>query len=1452
VAPGDDFRSRLRSRPTAPPWAASDDLWRYREAAAVLAEFDHDTLRPHGAVAPESQARTELLADCDVTPGAGGRPVMSLRRSIRQAALRRLLATNQVQAALDANPDRPPTVLQQVFERCLVSGWPTDAGHGGFEESRALLSVLDWLEGLPGIAGGAPTMDAVSRRITREQLLQPFRDLVGTSFAGRRDQLAALADYVGVHDARRVSERVARTVEHVFSIDERPPLFVHGPGGCGKSTLIARFILEHAEIQERARFPFAYLDFDRPGLVAEEPVTLLAEVIRQLVIQFPDAEPAYRRLAEAWSSEAQSLAADKRPPAAERPTDVSRPVIFHDSDAFLNAFAEFVASLKNDDQPLLLVLDTFEEVQFRSQAYADEVLQFLNRIQARVPRLRTVLCGRVEIHSSRYKLREVPIGNFDRDAAIGFLGARGIESAAVATAIFEQVGGSPLVLRLAADVARLEHIGEQGIDGLPTGWLSLFQSESIEAVLYKRILSHVYDPRVMSLAYPGLVLRVITPDVVLHVLAPACQVPVTGIDDARRVVAIMREQLATILVPAGGDASMLIHRPDMRAILLSELAVKSRKDEEVAARLTAIHTLAVSHYAAFDDPFHRAEELYHRLAVAVDRPLLARRWKEGLAPFLGSSIRELPPGAQLYLAARLDIELPDGMWDSAEDDDWTLFAARRAAQHLEVQNPQAARALLDQRPHLRRRPELASMSARVASATASPLAREYLAGRILPFVEVNAIWTRLKAAGELSMARQVLERLRRREGLADGIPPDVAGRHRLAQQEALLTSKDTELSATARHDRALWILTDEFGDLDDPAIDQFPETLGIAGGILKRRFEALGQVEDLRRAARLYERAALGPLGQDGYAQINAAFMDDLLASVGDHPEVRTRRAQAIRERLVNELPRPEALPPSDSWFNNATRAEALFGLRRYDEATRVLGESRATADPWERQTMARQIATLAHLQTERPLDVPEIRAFFEELLPGAADAARSVVIGKVGLALSGSGFRACFYHLGMLARLAELNVLRHVEVLSCVSGGSIVGACYWLMLKNRLRQKSPMRHEDYVALVQALIEHVLSGVAANIREAAQRGRFQVWGLLRRDPKGTLDAELVAKALDQRFFAPLRDDQAADSMHHLPFTPADHGGMVAGEEFHPGRHNWLRAHKVPVLVLNATTVNTGHAWHFTPTWMGESPWATYDWPDSIPRLEWHGYDESHGWSMTLGRAVAASACVPGVFSPIELNGAYDGFDVQLFDGGVRDSQGTVPLLALDCNVVLVSDAGGQLLLEKHATPGIGGLLDDASRSVSVLMERVRVANHADLSARQRAGLLRGLMFLHLKAGLDAGTIPLIFSQESSAEARQVLSPSGVRRDFQQALAELRTDLDALTAAESDALMACGYQMTKWAFERDLADHTALFDEPMTASWRFGPMLADITSSVGTTERRKALLDALREGSAVRL
>jgi len=728
-------------------------------------------------------------------------------------------------------------------------------------------------------------------------------------------------------------------------------------------------------------------------------------------------------------------------------------------------------------------------------------------------------------------------------------------------------------------------------------------------------------------------------------------------------------------------------------------------------------------------------------------------------------------------------------------------------------------------------------------------ARKLLRGEQLKFAEANKLWKQLKNEDQLSLARRVLRQLREKPlCLSDGVPNDTTTKEVLYREEALLTSKDPELDAATRHDDALSLLASKFEFIANSKLAGDGETLGIAGGICKRRWNDLGQLKDLVLAAEFYERAAKDKLGDDAYPHINSAFLEDLLAAAGDRPAERRERARKLRERIEKDL------PASGTWFNAATRAEALFGLGKYAEATETLRrvEEAGRPAPWELRTMAEQLAQLAYLREERPLEHPPIQTFFETLLPGANDAIRSIIIGKVGLALSGGGFRASFYHLGVLACLAERDILRDVEVLSCVSGGSIVGACYWLKLRQRLLKSKPMRHESYVELVRELIAHFQDAVRANLRGQIQPHMAQVIWRFLNDERGVLDPEKAADALEEYFYRPLWPDDGPIQMDQLVFKPADHDAALAGSEaFNPGRHNWLRAHKVPALILNATTVNTGHAWRFTPTWMGEAPWSVHESADSIPRLEWSMYDKDVGWQIRLARAVAASACVPMVFAPLRIGQYYgQGIEISLVDGAVNDNQGSVSLLASGCNVIIVSDACSQLMLEPAPVPGLKGLRTSTWRFVNTLMERVRLANFADLESRRRSGLLRGLTFLHMKAGLDANIIRLRFSHEASSLESTPLSPSGVRKDFQQALAELRTDLDVFTTDEANGLMACGYQMASKGLDHELPKLQTVWRAASRADWPFHEMLAELTSVAATTARRDDRLAALRAAHSV--
>jgi NTE family protein len=64
-----------------------------------------------------------------------------------------------------------------------------------------------------------------------------------------------------------------------------------------------------------------------------------------------------------------------------------------------------------------------------------------------------------------------------------------------------------------------------------------------------------------------------------------------------------------------------------------------------------------------------------------------------------------------------------------------------------------------------------------------------------------------------------------------------------------------------------------------------------------------------------------------------------------------------------------------------------------------------------------------------------------------------------LALALSGGGYRATLFHLGLLRRLNEVGLLKHVDAISSVSGGSITNA---LLAKNFSWKKETLSKEKW------------------------------------------------------------------------------------------------------------------------------------------------------------------------------------------------------------------------------------------------------------------------------------------------------------------------------------------------------------------------------------------------------
>ena len=280
------------------------------------------------------------------------------------------------------------------------------------------------------------------------------------------------------------------------------------------------------------------------------------------------------------------------------------------------------------------------------------------------------------------------------------------------------------------------------------------------------------------------------------------------------------------------------------------------------------------------------------------------------------------------------------------------------------------------------------------------------------------------------------------------------------------------------------------------------EALGLAGSIHKRRWRATGQKNQLELSYHYYRRGCdVGPSKDNGYTAINAAFVLDQLTDLEATdcaPAINDRRAEAkrIREALVDQVQEMLTTSPelAEDWWYLVTIAEAFFGLDRYDDAEVWLTKAKAlpnTSD-WEFRTTASQLATLHQLQhpgTASPND------------PGAANAARvldafvdSAPLAKARLLAKwvwlcpAAAFARRFSISESLRSWPSWTFCRRVEVLSCVSGGSIVGAHYYLQLRETLETTDLERltearlREIFIEIVQDLAADFLAGVQTNMR----------------------------------------------------------------------------------------------------------------------------------------------------------------------------------------------------------------------------------------------------------------------------------------------------------------------------------------------------------------------------------
>lgn len=286
----------------------------------------------------------------------------------------------------------------------------------------------------------------------------------------------------------------------------------------------------------------------------------------------------------------------------------------------------------------------------------------------------------------------------------------------------------------------------------------------------------------------------------------------------------------------------------------------------------------------------------------------------------------------------------------------------------------------------------------------------------------------------------------------------------------------------------------------------------------------------------------------------------------------------------------------------------------------------------------------------------------------------------RLGLALSGGGFRASIFHMGVMRRLNELGLLDKVDVISTVSGGAIVGAYYCL-------------HRDRWHDLDSIERGFAVGIQANIRLRALTGSILFHPVLFAKSllPGYTRTNTIAKEFENRFFPKKR-------LGDLPESPE--------------------------IVINTTSLNTGKAWRFKRNWMG-------DWVTRLPAA-----------GFPLAEAVAASAAVPGIFPPLIRRSLNPGDDagvrrrVALADGGVRDNQGLTALFFGDdiegkpCDVVIGSDAS--MPLREEMSPG-SRFYRVLARSNSITMDAARDWLVNDMLKHQKSiGQLKKAVVFTLK------------------------------------------------------------------------------------------------------------------------
>lgn len=291
----------------------------------------------------------------------------------------------------------------------------------------------------------------------------------------------------------------------------------------------------------------------------------------------------------------------------------------------------------------------------------------------------------------------------------------------------------------------------------------------------------------------------------------------------------------------------------------------------------------------------------------------------------------------------------------------------------------------------------------------------------------------------------------------------------------------------------------------------------------------------------------------------------------------------------------------------------------------------------------------------------------------------------RIGLGLSGGGYRASAFHLGTLKKLKDLGILNKIDVMSCISGGAITGAAWGVYdgdydkfhaeMIEKLRTKSVIRYifKSLTFLIFLLFALLFLGGSIYLT-------FTCWA-----PFSFLLFALFVFLLFRFQFK---------------IFPVSRVIEKAYDDFFYNKGNLENLRKDVLIGISSSNLHTGRPFTFSYKKMGDSAYGDVFRHEKFP----------------IARAVVASSCVPFAFTPVTIHKDFikDSADLDtikpvLVDGGVYDNQGLHKLTQhnnlYECGIIIVSDAGGSFMADMPYPNTISLLV----RTVDLFMYRIKAS-----------------------------------------------------------------------------------------------------------------------------------------------